>query len=44
MRKPLIVLAAVTFAISCASTRSDSGMGNTKVAVIKPEIEIAQLS
>jgi hypothetical protein len=44
MRKAFIVLASVTFAISCASTRSDSGMGNTKVAVVKPEIDIAQLS
>ena len=44
MRKSLIVLAVLTFAVSCASTRSDSGLGNAKVAVIKPEIELAQIS
>lgn len=44
MRKSLIALAVLTFAVSCAATRSDSGLGNTKVAVTRPDIEIAQIS
>lgn len=44
MRKSLVALAVLTFAVSCAATRSDSGLGNTKVAVVKPEIALAQIS
>ena len=34
----------VLFAVSCASMKSDSGLGNKKVEITKPEIEIRQLS
>lgn len=44
MPRSLLVVAALTFAVSCSSMRSDSGLGNTKVSIIKPEIDIAQIS
>lgn len=45
MRKSLVVaVLSLTLVAGCASTRSESGLGNAKVAVIKPQIEIAQIS
>jgi hypothetical protein len=44
MPKSLLVVAAFTFAVACSSMKSDSGLGNTRVSIIKPEIAIAQIS
>lgn len=38
------LLVAVFLVVACSSTKSDSGLGRTKVDIIKPEIEIAQIS
>ncbi len=43
MRQSLIVLSIFSLA-SCASMQSDSGLGRTRVNIIKPEILISQLS
>lgn len=43
MRHALKALAVLLLA-SCASTRSDSGLGAAKVDLVKPEIAISQLS
>jgi hypothetical protein len=44
MRK-FVVVAVLALSLSgCASTRSDSGLGNAKVPVVKPQIDIAQIS
>lgn len=44
MSKPLAVVAVVLFTVACASMKSDSGLGNTKVDILKPDIRITQLS
>ena len=43
MRHALKALAVLLVA-SCASTRSDSGLGAAKVDIIKPEVAISQIS
>jgi hypothetical protein len=44
MRHSLRTLVVLLFAASCASTRSDSGLGNAKADIIRPEVAISQLS
>ena len=44
MRKSLAVLAVVLLFTACASMKSDSGLGNAKVSITKPDIRIMQLS
>ncbi|HUP48652.1 MAG TPA: hypothetical protein VNA04_07665 [Thermoanaerobaculia bacterium] len=39
-----MAVAVLALLVSCASTTSDSGLGNARVKVVKPEIEIAQIS
>ena len=43
MRRSVAAVALLVL-VACSSTRSDSGLGNAKVDVIKPQIEIAQIS
>jgi hypothetical protein len=43
MRK-FAVVAVLFLSAACASMKSDSGLGNAKVDIIKPEIRITQLS
>lgn len=44
MRRSFAALAVVAFVVSCSSTRSDSGLGRATVKVVKPQIEIVQIS
>lgn len=45
MPKRLLIVSLVALStLACASTRSDSGLGNAKVDVIKPELLIVQTS
>ena len=45
MRKSTLVLAVLaTLSTACATMKSDSGLGRTRVNVIKPEIELSQVS
>ncbi|HEU4522528.1 MAG TPA: hypothetical protein VFT12_11025 [Thermoanaerobaculia bacterium] len=44
MRKSAFLVAFLVVVVGCSSTRSDSGLGRTKVDIIKPEIDIAQIS
>ncbi|HUP46869.1 MAG TPA: hypothetical protein VM779_15285 [Thermoanaerobaculia bacterium] len=43
MRKSLLAVAVFAL-VSCSSARSDSGLGAAKVDILKPDVEIAQLS
>ena len=44
MRQPFAAVAVVLLLASCAATRSDSGLGNAKVAIARPDVAISQLS
>lgn len=38
------LVALIVIASACASSRSDSGLGNAKVRLVEPDLEIVQLS
>ena len=46
MRTLVAAVAVLTLSslVSCASMQSDSGLGNTQVKVVKPTVELVQLS
>jgi hypothetical protein len=44
MRKSAVAVVILLLAAACSSMKSDSGLGAAKVNVVKPEIQIQQLS
>ncbi len=44
MRQPLALVAALLFSTACGSMKSDSGLGNAKVDIVRPVVAISQLS
>ncbi len=44
MRKSLVLIIAVLLAGGCASMKSDSGLGSAKVSLIRPDVQLSQLS